>query len=137
MEYNNYNSPSCISVIKELGLLRRPCYIHRSSLRKFAYSRSGDAIPSVWTAVRPVASHPRHQSTDTLWISSTGETTPHMESDRKHGVDFSLLRTVQRLTVLSKIKIERFNTHSLANKSSFIHDHIWDKNLDIICLTET
>lgn len=139
MEYNNYNTPSCISVIKELGLLCQPHYTHRSAWRKFVYSRSGDTIPSVWAVVRPVASLPRHQSTDTPWISSTGDTAtaPHIEMDRKCGVDLSLLQSVQRLTALSNIKIELFNTKSLTNKSCFIHDHIRNKSLDIMCLTET
>ncbi len=60
-----------------------------------------------------------------------------MEIDRKRRVDFGLLRPVQRLTALSNIKIELFNTQSLTNKSCFIHDHIQDKGLDIMCLTET
>lgn len=71
MEYNNYNTPQCKTVIKELGLLRRRRYIHRSSRRKFVYSRSGDTVPSIWTAGRSVASLPRHQSTDALWTSTT------------------------------------------------------------------
>lgn len=31
LEYNNYRTPSCVSVINELGFLCRPCYIHRSA----------------------------------------------------------------------------------------------------------
>ncbi|GLD61825.1 uncharacterized protein AKAME5_001359900, partial [Lates japonicus] len=72
MKLNNYSTPACLSVIKELGLLRRSRYIHRSSRRKFVFSRCGDAIPSVWSAVRPVASLPRHRSADTLWTCSSG-----------------------------------------------------------------
>uniref|UniRef100_A0A8C1W0H1 Reverse transcriptase domain-containing protein n=2 Tax=Cyprinus carpio TaxID=7962 RepID=A0A8C1W0H1_CYPCA len=60
-----------------------------------------------------------------------------MEMDRKRGVDHSLLRPIQRFTTSSNFKIELFNAQSLTNKSGFIHDHIRDKSLDIMCLTET
>ncbi|KAJ4929571.1 hypothetical protein JOQ06_018594, partial [Pogonophryne albipinna] len=32
--------PDCLAVIKSLGLLRRPCYIHRASRCKFFYSET-------------------------------------------------------------------------------------------------
>ena len=40
-----YSTPNSHAVIKSLGLLRRPRYIHRGSRRKFIYSDS--PIPSV------------------------------------------------------------------------------------------
>ncbi len=105
------------------------------------FSRSGDAIPSVWSAVLPVTSLPRHWSTATLWTCSSGTgaaaTVPLMEPDSKRKVDFSVLKRVQRHITPSNIKIELFNIQSLTNKSCLIHDHIRDKCLDIMCLTET
>lgn len=35
------------------------------------------------------------------------------------------------------VNIELFKTQSLTNKSTFIHEHILDKRIDIMCLTET
>ena len=141
MKLNNHNTPACLSVIKELCLLRRPRYIHRSSRRKFVFSRSDDAIPTVWSAVRPVASLPRHQSAVTTWISSSdtgvAATAPRMDTVSKRGVNLSLLKRVQRFTTSSNIQIELFNVQSLTNKSCLIHNHIQDKCLDIMCLTET
>ncbi|KAG2466474.1 COR2A protein, partial [Polypterus senegalus] len=53
-----------ISIIKELGLLRRPRYTHRGSGRKFIFHNlpkcSAPNIPSFWS---PVARLTRHQST--------------------------------------------------------------------------
>ncbi len=63
--------------------------------------------------------------------------TPLRESVGKHGVDFSLLRPLQRLAVSSNIKIELLNAQSITNKSCLIHDHILDKCLDMMCITET
>lgn len=139
MKLNNYTTPSCISVIKQFGLLRRSRYIHRSCRRKFVFSRSAHTIPSLWSDVRIVASQTRHQSAVALRTSSTGVsmTTLLTERDRKRGVDFSLLRPIQRLTAPSNIKIELLNAQSLTNKSCLIHDHIQDKCLDLMCLTET
>ncbi|XP_062862555.1 uncharacterized protein LOC134324589 [Trichomycterus rosablanca] len=42
-KFNNCTTPSCISVIKQLGLLRRPRYIHRGSRRKLVYLRNGSS----------------------------------------------------------------------------------------------
>lgn len=33
--------------------------------------------------------------------------------------------------------LELFNAQSISNKSSLIHDHILEKNVDLMCLTET
>lgn len=132
-EFNNYATPSCISVIKQLGLLHRLHYIHRSSSRKFVFSRSP------WSGARPVAPPTRHQSAATRRTSNAGVSMTMLRADRdgKRGVDFSLLRPIQRHTAPSTIKIELFNAQSITNKSCLIHDHILDKCLDLICLTET
>ena len=52
-------------------------------------------------------------------------------------VDFSVLRPLLRHTPSTTVKIELFNTQSLTNKSGLIHDHILDKRIDIMCLSET
>jgi len=137
MEYSNYTTPSCITLIRALGLLRQPRYIYRGSHRRFVYSRSWHAVPSLWSAVRPVASRQRHQSADALGICSPGHIAAavvlHKQLDNRRRVDFSLLRQIQKRSTPSYIKIELFNTQSLINKSCLIHNHIQD----LICLTET
>lgn len=52
MSFNNCTTPSCASIIRQLGLLCRPHYVHRCSCRKFVYSQSYHTIPSIWTAER-------------------------------------------------------------------------------------
>lgn len=100
-KFNNYTLPSCTSVIKQLGLLRRPRYIHRSCRRKFVFSRSDHNISSIWS----VASRTRHQGAVTPRTSSAGvsmttlRTTDLDGNRRKHRVDLSLLRPIQRHTV--------------------------------------
>jgi len=137
LKHNNCIIPTCISAVKLLGLLRRPRYIHRSSHRKFVYSQPGHSVPSIWSAEYTVAPLPRHQNTVALGTSSTGNTARslHTKQDKKRGVDFSL--QVQRSTTSSNIKIELLNAQSLANKASLIHEHILDKGIDFMCLTET
>lgn len=63
--------------------------------------------------------------------------TPLSELNEKRGVDSSLLRPVQRRVASSSCKIELLNAQSFANKSCLIHDHILDKRLDYMCITET
>lgn len=55
----------------------------------------------------------------------------------KRGVDHSLLRTQQKPSISSTVKIELFNAQSLTKKSACIQDHIMDKGIDFMCLTET
>lgn len=133
LSLNNYTTPTCISAIKPLGILRRPHYIHRGSRRKFVYNQPCppvSSIPSIWTTV---AHLPRHHSADALGVNSTG----HTELCGKRGVDSSLLLTLQKPSISSTVKIELFNAQSLTNKSAFIQDHIMDKGIDFMCLTET
>ena len=127
--------------IKELGLLCRPRYIHRSCRKKFVYNRRHEpCIPSIWT---PVAHLTRHQSAAISGCSpcrslagNTGRLS-HTKQDTKRGVDYSILRPLQRHTTSTNVKVELLNTQSLNNKSSFIQDHIADKHIDFMCLTET
>lgn len=53
------------------------------------------------------------------------------------GVDFNVLQPVQRLTPQSLVKFDLFNTQSINNKSTLIEEHIREKGLDFMCLTET
>ena len=48
------------STIKELGLLRRPRYVHRGSRRTFVYSGSENSISSLWANRHPPKTR-RHQ----------------------------------------------------------------------------
>lgn len=52
-------------------------------------------------------------------------------------VDSSLPKPLQRSPSISHIKMELFNAQSLTNKSCLINDHILDKGLDLMCITET
>lgn len=138
---NSFFTPACTAVIKQLGLLRRPRYIHRSSRKTFFCSQSSDGttIPALWSTTRTVAPRTRHQNAVSYRRSSldVSMATPLSELNGKRGVDFSLLRPVQRFVASSKSKIELLNAQSITNKSCFIHDHILDKGLDYMCITET
>ncbi|KAL6491482.1 hypothetical protein MHYP_G00018270 [Metynnis hypsauchen] len=114
MKFNNFTTPSCISVIKQLILLRRPRYIHRSSRRKLVYSNSGNAIPSIWSAVRTVTPQSRHQNAAATHTSNAGVpvATLHTERDGKRGVDFSVLHLIRRPSAPSNIKIYLQKAHS-------------------------
>lgn len=54
-----------------------------------------------------------------------------------HGVDFSVLQTVQRFIPQSLVKIELFNAQSINNKSTLTEEHIKERGFDFMCLTET
>ncbi|KAL6471391.1 hypothetical protein MHYP_G00200410 [Metynnis hypsauchen] len=120
MKFNNFTTPSCISVIKQLKLLRRPRYIHRSSRRKLVYSNSGNAIPSIWSAVRTVAPQSRHRNAAAAPTSNAGVPVATLltERDGKRGVDFSVLHPIRRPSTLSNFKSELFNTHYLQKARS-------------------
>ena len=139
MNLNSFFTPPCTAVIKQLGLIRRPRYIHRSSRRQFVCSQTSLTIPALWSAARTVATRIRHQSAVSYRISSldVSMATPLSELNGKRGVDSSLLRPVQRLVASSSSKIELLNAQSITNKSCLIHDHILDKCLDYMCITET
>ncbi|KAG2457069.1 SPG17 protein, partial [Polypterus senegalus] len=154
-----------IHIIKELGLLRRPRYIHRGSGRKFIFNKqqkcSATNIPSFWS---PVARVMRHQSTvvsNTINIRSIARSLhscvgnnlatvrntvrslhPRLDlfcgaDSMLRGVDFNVLRPVLRFTPKSLVKFELFNTQSISNKSTMIEEHNREKGLDFMCLTET
>ncbi|KAK7879820.1 hypothetical protein WMY93_033509 [Mugilogobius chulae] len=121
----------------QLDLPRRPRYIHRGSGRRFILSKQDDhsSITSHWSAVRSVAQQMRqqrrHQST------ATAATDRALRPIRKPGVDYSVLRSLNKLDSKTFVILEQLNVQSLSNKSGLIHDHILDKEIDIMCLTET
>lgn len=114
-------SPFCISIIKKLGLLRRPRYIHRSSRRKIVYSWFNHNIPSIWSNARPVASCLRHH------------TKQHVRSPCLQ----TLVKSDQTTQNQPLLRLVLFNTRSLSNKGSILSEFILDNNLDFLCLTET
>ncbi|KAI9532833.1 hypothetical protein NQZ68_028532 [Dissostichus eleginoides] len=62
LSLSNSSTPSSISVIRHLGLLRRPRYIHRSARRSFVYFQHGKSIASICSTQRTVAHLTRHQT---------------------------------------------------------------------------
>jgi len=73
-----YNIP----IINELGLLRRPRYVHRSTRKKFVYHQQLDQrIPSIWTAVAQLT---RHQSAVAPGVSSSENTETTARQRWKH-----------------------------------------------------
>ncbi|KAI9537280.1 hypothetical protein NQZ68_026410 [Dissostichus eleginoides] len=62
LSLNNSSTPSSTSVIRHLGLLRRPRYIHRSNRRSFVYFQHGQSIASICSTQRTVAHLTRHQN---------------------------------------------------------------------------
>lgn len=122
---------------------RRPRYIHRGSGRQFVFYKRSDngSITSLWsTTARLVAQWTRHhhhlqrhQSTATSDTDRAG----NLRCIGKPGVDLSVLRPLNKLDSKAHITLEQLNVQSLSNKSGLIHDHILDKNIDIMCLTET
>lgn len=115
------------TVIKELGPPRRPHYSYRSSWWKFFYLWTCSNIPTLWSATQIVAPRTCHQSIVSDWKRS------HTAS----GKDLSLLLPSQRLVAPSRIKVELWNAQSITNKSCLIHDHLLDKCLDFMCISET
>ncbi|KAK5894035.1 hypothetical protein CesoFtcFv8_010766 [Champsocephalus esox] len=53
LSFTNSSTPSSISVIRHLGLLRRPRYIHRSTRRSFVYFQHGQSIASICSIHSP------------------------------------------------------------------------------------
>ncbi|KAJ4943447.1 hypothetical protein JOQ06_005948 [Pogonophryne albipinna] len=63
LSLNKSSIPLSTSVIRHLGLLRRPRYIHRSTRRSFVYFQHGQtSIPSICSTQHTVAHLRRHQS---------------------------------------------------------------------------
>ncbi|KAJ8004376.1 hypothetical protein DPEC_G00158550 [Dallia pectoralis] len=81
-KFNNSTTPPWISVIKGLGLIRRPRYIHRSYGRKFVFARSDHNISPLWSVVRTVASQTRHQDPASSKTSNAGVPMATLRTDR-------------------------------------------------------
>ncbi|KAK5923337.1 hypothetical protein CgunFtcFv8_000317 [Champsocephalus gunnari] len=62
LSFTNSSTPSSISVIRHLGLLRRPRYIHRSTRRSCVYFQHGQSIASICSTQRTVAHLTHHQN---------------------------------------------------------------------------
>lgn len=80
----------------------------------------------------PVTQLTHHQSTATQRLFPS-------KQDKKHGVDHSLLRPLQRqiTTPPPPLIIELLNAQSLNNKASFIDDHIIKEEIHFMYLVET
>lgn len=124
---NNWTTPMCLPLLKILGILLCPRYIHRSSHQKFVHSRTAPAIPSLYTTCS-ITSLTRHQNALLLPTCCFGNVTARKRTglDGRSGVDFSLLRPLKRYSMPENIKMELFNVQSNSNKSGFLHDHILD-----------
>ncbi|CAM4461392.1 unnamed protein product [Leuciscus chuanchicus] len=107
LELNTRLAPSNISALKQLGILRRPCYVHRGSRRRLVYSESitESSIPSLWTAASTGAHQRhhrmRHQSARASGLKNYNRPHPGplLEEPRtvrpvKRGVDSTVLRSL-------------------------------------------
>lgn len=149
LELNTCFAPSNIFALKQLGILRRPRYVHRGSWRRFVYPQSipEGSIPSLWTAaggVRQRRHRMRHPSSHGPGLKNYNRPHPGPLLEEpltarpgKRGVDHTVLRSLVKWTPSSVIKMELLNCQSLTNKSSFIHNYIFDQKIDFMCLTET
>ncbi|CAJ1059652.1 hypothetical protein F2P79_025107%2C partial [Xyrichtys novacula] len=92
LELNKHIIPPCVSLFKQLGLLRRPRYIHRSSRQQFVYSQPVHRSPSTCPAVRTAATPSCHQSAAAPGVCSTGNTVKALLSGQlpKYGVDYGV-----------------------------------------------
>lgn len=98
-------------------------------------------MPVIWSAGCSGARRLRHQNTMAFGTCSpdTAAEAPVAFRMRevKRGVDFNFLRTFKKHMAASPFKVGLFNVQSLSNKACLIQEHVQDKDLDIICLTET
>lgn len=85
----------------------------------------------------PVAQFALHQNTRAVEPNSSMYTARPHDSRRRRKVNFHVLQPLLRHKSPVTVDIELLNALSLTNKSSLIHDHILDKKIDIMCLTET
>uniref|UniRef100_A0AAV2L2I5 Uncharacterized protein n=1 Tax=Knipowitschia caucasica TaxID=637954 RepID=A0AAV2L2I5_KNICA len=152
----NTHALAPVDVVKKLGILRRPRYVHRGSRRGFIYSNNNgeSSIPSVWSPARSVADSTRHQSAENIGLVDAlayglvgnPEVDPNIpfpaslngtRKGGKPGVDFSALRPLTKLKPSSHIKLVQLNAQSLTNKACLLHSHILDNRIDLMCVTET
>uniref|UniRef100_A0A3B3HT49 Reverse transcriptase domain-containing protein n=1 Tax=Oryzias latipes TaxID=8090 RepID=A0A3B3HT49_ORYLA len=115
----------------------------RRSVRPPQYPYKLDTLNNIWTyPSNPFCRSPaaaklhcrlRHQNTPTTWTNNN----PHHWRNQKRGVDYRMLRSLPRVKAMPNLKIELFNVQSLSNKTSLISEHITDRQIDMMCLTET
>ncbi|CAL8251086.1 unnamed protein product [Arctogadus glacialis] len=139
----NYSLPSSISVIKQLGLLRRRRYIHRSSRRRFVLSQHGLCVPFTRSTARSVTQLSRHQDS-----AASGPFNAAIRQQLIRQVSSPLSSRTAILTNLRPLQpapipppsgcvnFALLNTRSLTNKAPIIHELILDNNLDLLLLTE-
>ena len=119
-----YSTPDSLAVIKSLELLRRPRYMHRGSRRKFIYSDS--PIPSVLS----VCSGPDRRHQNKLHVCR-GNLRPLVCVD-------SVTPPIQPAYAINNaVTFMLLNAQSINNKPGLIHATITDRNINILCLTET
>ena len=114
----SYSIPSAITVIKSLGLLRRPRYIHRGSRRKFIYSSS--TIPSITS------------------VSHSGLSGALRHHNKTH-VRARYLRPlvcvdtvtppIQPASAINNVTFMLLNAQSINNKPGLIYETILDRNI--------
>ncbi len=125
-------STEFIATLKNFGLLLRPRYIHRGSRRKFWYSStSTNSIPVLWS----------HRSSD---AGSCTSALHHHNNTRHQSApavnSFNLRQIPTSPAIISKqkhLKIALLNARSISNKSLILNEFITDKQLDLLCITET
>ncbi|CAL9705986.1 unnamed protein product [Knipowitschia caucasica] len=138
LELNNHRYQLDTGILKHLGILRRPRYVHRGSGRWLKRQKSsGNTVPAVWSVTRFVAARTRHQNAVTMETTSAAPALQWTRRKQNPGVDFTVLRPLPRMARLQNTKVELFNVQSLSNKACLIYDHIVEKDIDIMCLTET
>lgn len=117
-----------LATLKQLCLLRRRPYVHRGTRRKFVlHFTAENNIPSIWS--ERSSRHSGYKHNICTRHLCTGPTNHY----NLRSVPASPTRTPQQ----NPLKTALFNTRSLNNKSLLLHEFIMDKELDLLCLTET
>ena len=119
-----YSTPDSHAVIKSLGLVRRPRYTHRGSRRKFIYSHS--TIPTV-QSIGTSGFERRHHNK--LYVCRTN-LRPLVCVD-------SATPTIQPASAINNAAFMLLNAQSINNKPGLIYETITDRDIHILCLTET
>uniref|UniRef100_A0AAR2K341 Reverse transcriptase domain-containing protein n=1 Tax=Pygocentrus nattereri TaxID=42514 RepID=A0AAR2K341_PYGNA len=111
--------PDSLYHLRNLGILRRPKYSHRGSGRTFMYKQHANTISTLWTSCR---------RTIAMGIST-----------RASGRILHYVKTVNlpALNTDFNVNCALLNVRSLNNKAPLIADAIVERNIDLLCLTET
>ncbi|GAA6075649.1 uncharacterized protein LOC119917962 [Tachysurus ichikawai] len=101
--------PATYDHCRSSGILRRPRYLHRSSIRRYVLHQSSlSAIPSIWSSSRAMKqlarSHNRHRSLVNINMTdSTAAVTPILKKTNLDPADLSNYRPISNLPFVSKI----------------------------------